>query len=277
MEIKTTNQDIQSLIELISVSTEQTFADRCVAVYLMGSLARGGFSELASDIDLGIIVAGPLQEGDAALVGDIQAKALAEYPGVKNNVSIFWGSIESINGVVDAGRYPPFDRLDLIDHALLLAGTDVRNQLVKPSQQELEVAGAEFALDYLGSEQRRQEFFDCGRIAEQGLVYVTKTILFPARFIYLVDNGLISGNEASYWYYVEQFSGADAALVEAGYQWRLQSLPEDIDEVTERLNQGLRALYHQFIDIYCRRMQAYGEFDLEARLLEWKKAISRPV
>ncbi len=275
--MQTTNQDIQSLVSHISDSAEQVFSGRSVAVYLMGSLARGGFSELASDIDLGIVVAGPLQEGDDFAIADIQVRALAEYPRVNNNVSIFWGSVESINGVVDAGRYPPFDRLDLIDHALLLAGTDIRGQLVKPSQQELEVAGAEFALDYLASEQRLQEFFDCGRIAQQGVVYVTKTILFPARFIYLVDSGLIAGNEASYLHYVEQFSGVDAALVEAGYQWRLQSLPEDLDEVTERLNQGLSALYHQFIDIYCRRMWAYGELDLEAKLLEWKKNISSSV
>ena len=124
----------------------------------MGSLARGGFSEVASDIDMGIILSGTLQEDDPSTIEKIQTNVAKNYPQINNNVSIFWGTIESINGAVDAGRYPPFDRLDLIDHALLLSGSEVRDQLIKPTKEELEIASAEFSIDYLGSNERINEF-----------------------------------------------------------------------------------------------------------------------
>lgn len=103
----------------------------------MGSLARGGFSEVASDIDIGLILEGPCGPQDETEVDRILLRTLEQNATVTNKVSIFWGSIDSINGVVDAGRYPPFDRLDLIDHALLLAGREIRSQLKRPLKREL--------------------------------------------------------------------------------------------------------------------------------------------
>lgn len=64
----------------------------------MGSLARGGFSEAASDIDIGIVLQGPLQPDDQAQIDEVLSTSVTQYPNIKNNVSIFWGSVESING-----------------------------------------------------------------------------------------------------------------------------------------------------------------------------------
>ena len=274
--MKTDNQEIKSLINEISSSAQETFGTRCTAVYIMGSLARGGFSEIASDIDIGVILSGDLQDSDFANIENIQTTSVNKHTTVKNNVSIFWGNIESINGVVDAGRYPPFDRLDLIDHALLLSGVDIRNELIKPTKEELEIASADFALGYLGSNKRINEFYNCELISNKGAVYVTKTILFPARFIYLEKTGEIAGNDASHQYYVDNFSGNDAELVSNGYQWRLNSLPQELSTVTDLLNEGLIELYHKFIDIYAERMGSYGQHELQSKLITWKQNITRP-
>jgi predicted nucleotidyltransferase len=274
--VKTDNQEIKSLINEISASAQETFGPRCTAVYIMGSLARGGFSEIASDIDIGVILSGDLQEIDWANIQNIKTTSVKKHTTVKNNVSIFWGNIESINGVVDAGRYPPFDRLDLIDHALLLSGVDIRNELIKPTKEELEIASADFSLGYLGSNERINEFYNCELISNKGAVYVTKTILFPARFIYLEKTGEIAGNDASHQYYVDNFSGNDAELVSNGYQWRLNSLPQELSTVTDLLNEGLIELYHKFIDIYAERMGSYGQHELQSKLIKWKQNITRP-
>jgi Nucleotidyltransferase domain len=272
--VKTENQNIKSLVNDISIAAQESFGDRCTAVYIMGSLARGGFSEIASDIDIGIILSSAPQEGDSTTINAMQAAAIENHSAVKNNVSIFWGSIESINGVVDAGRYPPFDRLDLIDHALLLSGTDIREKLVKPTKKELEIASAEFSLSYLGNKERIHEFLNCELISNKGVVYCTKTILFPARFIYLEKTGKIAGNDVSYQYYIDNFSGSDADLVSSGYQWRLSSLPQDLNLVTKLLNRGLTELYRKFIDIYVARMDLYEEHELKAKLIEWRQNIT---
>ena len=274
--MKTSNQEIKSLVSDITISVQETFGSSCMSVYIMGSLARGGFSEVASDIDLGIILSGPLQEDDLSNIEEIKSSVVNKYPHINNNVSIFWGTIESINGVIDAGRYPPFDRLDLIDHALLLSGVDVRDKLIRPMQEELEIASAEFSIDYLGNKERINEFLNCKLITNKGAVYVTKTVLFPARFIYLAKTGEIAGNDVSYQYYIDNFSGSDAELVDSGYQWRLNSLPKNLDTVTQKFDKGLINLYHNFIDIYAERMDSYGRYDLKAKLFQWRKNITRP-
>ena len=272
--MKTSNQEIISLINDITVSAEEMLGNRCMSVYIMGSLARGGFSEVASDIDLGLILSGPLQDDDLSTIEEIQTNIVKNYPQINNNVSIFWGTIGSINGAVDAGRYPPFDRLDLIDHALLLSGLEVRDQLIKPTNKELEIASAEFSIDYLGNNERINEFLNCELITNKGTVYVTKTILFPARFIYLAKTSEIAGNDVSYKYYIDNFSGSDAELVDSGYQWRLNSLPENLDSVNRKIEKGLIKLYHNFIDIYVARMDLYGQFELKSKLMQWKKNIT---
>ncbi|OUS04616.1 hypothetical protein A9Q90_07380 [Gammaproteobacteria bacterium 54_18_T64] len=272
--MQTNNQNIKALINGLVSSVQKVFGKRCTAVYLMGSLARGGFSELASDIDIGLILNGELQDNDSADIDDIKKALLKNHSTVKNSVSIFWGNIASINGGVDAGRYPPFDRLDLIDHALLLAGSDIRDSLVKPGREELEIASADFALDYLASDERIEEFLKCELISNKGTVYVTKTILFPARFIYLAKTGAIAGNEASHQYYLDNFRGHDNKLVSKAYQWRLSALPQELGTVTTLLNEGLIVLYQRFIDIYAERMAAYGQHDLQSRLIKWKQRLT---
>jgi hypothetical protein len=271
MKIKTDNKAIVSLIEAITALAQERFGKRCVAVYLMGSLSRGGFSESTSDIDMGIILEDVAQ--GAEQIEAIKGDAVQKYPHVKNNISIFWGTIASINGRLDAGRYPPFDRLDLIEHALLLCGKDIRNRLLRPTRRELEIASAEFALDYLGSQERIQEFLDCSLLAKKGEVYVTKTVLFPPRFLYMAQTGEVAGNDVSCEYYTKNFSGGDARLVAEGYRWRMESLPDDTDTVAKVLEVGLRDLYCKFIDLYVEKMDIYGEQDLKTKLLAWRKKL----
>jgi hypothetical protein len=273
--VRTSNQAIISLVKDISLTANETFGERCSAVYIMGSLARGGFSEVASDVDIGIVLGGDLKESDRFDIDHVQSTSVARHPVVINAVSIFWGSTDSINGAVDGGRYPPFDRLDLIDHALLLSGVDRRQELLTPTQEELAIDSAAFALDYLGSDESVNEFLNCEHISNQGAVHVTKTILFPARFIYLERTGEIAGNDVSHQYYVDNFSGPDAELVRHAYQWRLNSLPQDLGAVTGLLNEGLIELYHRFIDIYAERMNSYGQHALELRLREWKQKLTK--
>lgn len=271
--MKTNNSEIKSLVNHITVSAKDIFNKHKVSVYIMGSLARGGFSEIASDIDLGIILKGSL-DGAGEKIKNVLSATHKNFPSVKNNISIFWGSIESINGVIEAGRYPPFDRLDLIDHALLLSGQDVRKMLTRPTRKELEIASSTFSLSYLASKERIEEFHNCLCIAEKGVVYTTKTILFPARFIYLERTGEIAGNKESFRYYMDNFKGPDAELIKYGYHWRLNSLPEDLNIVSDYLKKGLALLYIKYINIYIQRMEQYKEKTIINELIQWKRKIS---
>ena len=271
-QMKTNKTEIKSLIDHIVLYVNNIFNKQEVSVYIMGSLARGGFSEVASDIDLGIILNGSL-DGAEEKIKDIVSYAKIKFPSVSNNISIFWGSIESINGMIQAGRYPPFDRLDLINHALLLSGQDNRKKLLKPTKKELEIASLTFSLNYLATQVRIEEFHNCHSIAEKGVIYTTKTILFPARFIYLERTGEIAGNEESCRYYMANFMGPDADLIKNGYHWRHNSLPKDLNIVTDYLNKGLKLIYINYINIYIERMELYEEIPHKDKLIQWKNKL----
>lgn len=88
------------------------------------------------------------------------------------------------------------------------------------------------------------------------------------------QTGSIASNEASYRYYVDRFSGQDAELVRQVYHWRMNALPDGLDEVVERLEQGLVSLYCRFIDIYVECLNSYGEAGLSQQLGLWRDRIT---
>ena len=272
-DIQTSSGRVKAVVRSVHEEAAAAFGGRCVAVYLMGSLARGGFSEAASDIDLGVVLAGPLEARDGDRIAGIAGRARQSGRAVPNAVSMFWGSVESLNGLAPGGRFPPFDRLDLIDSGLLLHGADVRSELLRPDQRELVVAGAVFALDKLRNDDRLAEFDDVERIVAQGLVHLTKTVLFPARLIYLERTGRVAGNDLSAEYYRDRFDGPDAELVGHAMRWRSEPLPP-VAEIGELLEQGLVPLYTHFLDVYATNLEADSEVELAAKLRSWRGALT---
>jgi Nucleotidyltransferase domain len=266
---------ICAIVDFVTADVKEVFGARCAAVYLMGSLARGGFSPVASDIDIGVVLCDPLTTADGDVIGAISRRAQVLDSSIQNKVSIFWGSVQSLNRTVDAGRYPPFDRLDLIDHGRLLTGCDIRSQLTRPTQQELITAGAEFALDYLATPERMADFAHVARIPAGGIVYLTKTVLFPARFLYLEHHAAIAGNDESARFYSERFTGADSDLVRNALRWRTAPLPSN-PQVVHLLERGLAPLYRRFLDRYIDRLDSYDETELAQRLRHWHAQLDAP-
>ncbi|HEY7145594.1 MAG TPA: hypothetical protein VH637_15230 [Streptosporangiaceae bacterium] len=125
---------------------------RLLAGYALGSLAHGGFSELVSDVDLGLIVADPAQLGDRRAIGRVASSVWASGPELARRLSVFWGTPATLRGQARGGRFPPLDRLDLLEYGRLVAGQDAREGLARPGRDELLVAGAEFALRNLAGQ-----------------------------------------------------------------------------------------------------------------------------
>src|SRR5262249_60718653 len=83
-----------------------------LGIYLLGSLAHGGFSRRYSDIDIAVITEHGLTSGAHDALKD-DAVALSAELGPK--VSIFWTDRHFA-----LGRFPPLDRADYLDHAVTL-------------------------------------------------------------------------------------------------------------------------------------------------------------
>lgn len=261
------------LLTDMSQFTDEILGEHCLAIYLMGSLARGGFSHRVSDIDIGIIVDN-INSNTSTHIDDIVFRSKENHPEIHNRISVFWGTIESINESSEHSRYPPFDRLDLIDYAHLIKGREIRHQLIKPNQKELEISCAEFAIQYLESPDKLAMFKDGLFILNQGITSLTKAILFPARFIYLAQTNQFSTNEVSANYYENTFSGDDALLVKKGYQWRMNGILEDREQVVSLINNGISPLYSNFFDIYIEKFNSYNEIVLAQRLMSLKRKIN---
>src|SRR5258707_4389799 len=83
-----------------------------LGLYLIGSLAHGGFSRRYSDIDLALITESGL---DQATFNGLCAQALGLSSELGAKVSVFFTD-RSFKG----GRFPALDRADYLDHAVPL-------------------------------------------------------------------------------------------------------------------------------------------------------------
>jgi hypothetical protein len=273
-QIKTSNRKVQALVADIAAAATLAFSDRLIATYIMGSLARGKFSESASDIDIGLLLKDPLLTTDQATIDTLVARSASQHPNVKNAVSVFWGSLDSINGTCDNFQYSPYDRIDLINYGVLIKGSDQRGKLVRPSIRELEVEGARNALRKFTDEERVREFESPELMLARSDIYIAKTILFAARYIYIAREGVTAGHEITSQYYVANYSGDDARLVDLAYNLRLDSdvglNARSSGEMVKLLNNGLRPLYANFLAIYIQQMKEYEELKLVSLLQNWR-------
>ncbi|MGE5217873.1 MAG: hypothetical protein ACM3SP_12800, partial [Chloroflexota bacterium] len=83
-----------------------------IEAYKLGSLAHGGFSNIYSDIDVGLLLQ-CAEPPDRMSELTVEAKNLDAVYGDK--LSVFWGNPE-----FTWGRLPVIDRLDMLDHGVAL-------------------------------------------------------------------------------------------------------------------------------------------------------------
>jgi predicted nucleotidyltransferase len=121
-------QAILDYVRRVAENFRSQLGSSLVEAYRIGSLAHGGFSEIYSDLDVGLILSCPIPptEIDRMIAA---AQALDDNYGVK--LSIFWG-----NPGLDWGRLPALDRLDLLDHGVPLLHNR-RADFRRPSKDEV--------------------------------------------------------------------------------------------------------------------------------------------
>jgi predicted nucleotidyltransferase len=181
-----------------------------LGVYLLGSLAHGGFNRRYSDIDIALVT----EDGiDQAALDAVRTEAAALSPELGARLSIFWSDRR-----FSIGRFPPLDRVDYLDHAVALIERE-RVDPVRPTLSEIRgyLGGAPFAnwaasathfagLDTLGPHERKPYL---------------RALLYPARLICSwVTGGMASNDDAVDFLKRQQVPGLDVDLVAAALQCR---------------------------------------------------------
>jgi hypothetical protein len=266
--------------------------DRLVASYALGSLAHGGFSPLVSDIDLGLILADPVTDDDGEAIQRIADGEKAKGSELHERLSVFWGTPATLGGHADGGRFPPLDRLDLLDNGRLLAGTDARGGLPRPDRTELLVAGAEFALDFLAgipanskrtvqglgslepaAQNAIEELLSPRALVAHGPRRVTKLVLFPVRFLHTAATGEVGTNDAAVAHYLADEHAPSGELVAAALRWRRAAWSDD-RAAASLLEDQLVALYLHYIDDHVARLQSVGEPQLAEGFERWRNRLA---
>jgi hypothetical protein len=267
---------------------------RLIAGYALGSLAHGGFSALVSDVDLGLILRDPVTMKDRFTIRGVARSVKAEGSALDQRLSVFWGTPATLAGQRRGGRFPPLDRLDLLEHGRLLTGQDARAATARPDHAELLVAGAEFALGYLGGaaslrsrarlrswarlrrpdDSALTEIRAPARLVARGPRRLTKIVLFPVRFLFTAETGQVATNTRAAEHYAAGPNRPAATLVTAALAWRLE--PPPADEAIALLSRELIPLYVQFLDDHIARLHALNHDRLARRLDRWRARLLAP-
>jgi hypothetical protein len=281
--------DGESVLAEAAEAYRVALGDRLVAAYALGSLAHGGFSELVSDIDLGLIVSDPLLPGDAETIQAVADTEKRKGSALHGRLSVFWGTPTTLRRERDGGRFPALDRLDLIENGRLLTGSDdARHGLPRPSATELLVTGAEFALDYLAGTRRPlglpaerqgsmhvaaegaiEEILCPDLLLDRGVRRLTKLVLFPVRFVHTGATGRVGTNDDAVARYLDVEQAPSKRLVAAALAWRAAP-PPDRAAASELLREELLPLYLYYIDDHIARLASIGEVALAHAFQRWR-------
>ena len=259
---------------------------RLIAGYALGSLAHGGFSPLVSDVDLGLILQDPLRATDRMTIHRVARSVRAGGSALHERLSVFWGTPSTLQGRGRGGRFPPLDRLDLLDYGRLLTGRDARSSVACPDQAELLVAGAEFALDYLGGARKLpdrlldwalpgpqddtvlDEIRAPSRLVSRGPRRLTRIVLFPARFLFTAETGQVGTNSLAAEHYLASADVPATTLVTAALAWRLE--PPTDNEAIALVGRELIPLYVHYIDDHITRLRAVNRHGLAGSFRRWR-------
>ena len=265
---------------------QAALGSRLIAGYALGSLAHGGFSPLVSDVDLGLILRDPLRMKDRLTIRTVGEDVRAGGSALHRRLSVFWGTPATLQGRAGGGRFPPLDRLDLLEYGRLLAGRDARDSVARPGPTELLVAGAEFALANLSGAGNRpgrlralirpgprddalQEIRRPARLVSRGPRRLTKIVLFPVRFLFTAATGRVGTNALAAEHYLALPGAPAAELVAASLAWRVEP-PADEAAATALLGAELIPLYTDYLDDHIARLSAAGRPQLAESFRRWR-------
>jgi hypothetical protein len=203
-----------------------------LGVYLMGSLAHGGFSQRYSDVDIAVVT----EAGVSLQVIDrVRSEATAASADWGPKLSVFWADRR-----FSLGRFPPLDRIDYLDHAVVLMEWE-RVRPARPSLEEIQryLAGAPFE----NWRDLVQRFATAEILEPKDRKAYLRTFLYPARFCYSWLTGRMGSNDDAVAFLAKAApAGVDVGLITRALQCRQSDAdPDSLFAVRTKLPSQVRA------------------------------------
>jgi hypothetical protein len=188
-----------------------------IGAYLIGSLAHAGFSRRYSDVDIALVTVSGLSQ---PVLDRLRSTAVALSADWGPKVSIFWA-----DRYFALGRFPPLDRVDYLDHAVVLAERE-RVRPARPTLDEIRqyLADAPFA----NWAELARSFAVAQTLASKDHKAYLRTLLYPARFCYSWVTGLMGSNDDAVAFLSETpAKGLDVSLIVRALKCRQASADPD--------------------------------------------------
>ncbi len=188
-----------------------------IGVYLVGSLAHGGFSRRYSDVDTAIVTETGLPSQAIEAVRSEAAALSAEW---SSKLSVF-----SADRNFTTGRFPPLDRIDYLDRPVVLTERE-RVQPARPALEDIRsyLGGAPFA----NWTNNARQFAAAETLDPKSRKTYLRTLLYPARFLYSYVTGQMTSNDAAVAFVSDRHpAGLDLTSIEQAMQCRRTAADPD--------------------------------------------------
>ena len=195
--------DARDFTAALAARWETLPGSRLLGVYLIGSLAHGGFSRRYSDIDVAVVAEAGLTPAD---FDAMRAGATAISHEFAAKLSIFWTDRNFSDG-----RFPPLDRADYLDHGVTLFE---RTHVTPPRPGLAEVRAYLCGKPFDAWKQGAGQFAAADTLEPKSHKAYLRAHLYPARFVYSFMTGRMGSNdEAVAWLQDRAPPGLDIALI----------------------------------------------------------------
>ena len=84
----------------------RALGNRLIAAFALGSLAHGGFSELVSDVDIGLVLTDESGAPDAQTIESVTAGLRVRGTELHKRLSVFWATLSTLQDGTESGRFP---------------------------------------------------------------------------------------------------------------------------------------------------------------------------
>jgi len=181
------------LVHHVAQAWQRHLDQRLVGIYLVGSLAHGGYSGRYSDIDVALIAEGLL---DFSELDRVNREAATHSAPLAARLSVFW-----TNSGFLSGRFPPLDRIDYLDHAVPV----LERRHVIPARPTLsEIRAYLRAEPFKSWSEAVLRFNSLEELAVEDHKRYLRALLYPARFLYSWETGNVASNDHAVAYLEER-------------------------------------------------------------------------
>ena len=225
---------------------QATLGTELLGAYLIGSMAHAGFSRRYSDVDMALVTA----TGLSPRVHDgLQSRAIALSADWGSRISIFWADRH-----FSLGRFPPLDRIDYLDHALLL----MERERIRPTRPTLtDVREYLRGAPLTSWVDRARGFVAAERLDPSDRKAYLRTLLYPARFCFSWMTGRMGSNDEAVAFVNERTPARlDVFLIKRALELRRDAADPDV--------------------LFCARTVLMSQIDACVTLIGEESALARP-